>query len=60
MLPLCYIFCTIWIKFITGDVHKNVLSDYESHENQFSKSRTFLRGKCKFLPTLATFSVQFG
>jgi len=34
---ILYIFHPLWIKFSTGDVHKNVLRDHEFGENQYSK-----------------------
>lgn len=37
-----YIICYIWITFVIGDVHKNLLSDYVFCKNQCSESRVYL------------------
>ena len=37
----------------TGDVHNNLLSDYEFQENWHSESYNLLKGR-KFLPVLST------
>lgn len=51
---ILYVFHLIWIKFGTGDSHRNVLRDCVCHENQHSERCTFLRGINEFLCLLYT------
>jgi hypothetical protein len=59
-LLVFHIFCSIWIKFITGDVHKYVLRNGDFLERWYSESHTLVRGMYNFVPVLAMFIVQFG
>jgi hypothetical protein len=47
------------MKFSTSDVYRNVLGDYEFHENRYSESPTLLRGESTFLSLLSAFIVWF-
>jgi len=49
----------ILIKFGIGDVHRNLLSDSELRENQWSESHTLLEGIYEFLSVLSTFLPDF-
>jgi hypothetical protein len=40
IVPYFVLFCLIWIKFCTGIVHKNVLTQCECYENYCSGSHT--------------------
>jgi hypothetical protein len=42
--PYFVLFCLIWIKFSTGDIHKNLLRDCVSNENQHNEWRTLIGG----------------
>jgi len=53
------IFRIILIKFGTGDVHRNLLSDSEFRENWWSESHTLLEGVHEFLSVLSTFLPDF-
>jgi hypothetical protein len=50
----------IWIKFGTGKVYKNELSEHNFCNNQHSESKVLLRGINVFVPAAFMIIVPFG
>jgi hypothetical protein len=51
---ISYMLDPMWIEFGTGDVHRNLLNDCDSHEYRLSEGHVLLTGVRGFLLVLST------